>query len=179
MDQRLAFSPDQLQVINNAVFMAEELVSEHYKMSGSQWLRPRYDIVTLADLTPAEIVDNPFAQIIRYEGKRKGASLGSEAYDFYKICLQDHTILHVLKERPELSLLPFCLYIISHELVHIVRFSKFLQNFKASADEKLVEERRVHQITHRILSPVRLPGLSAVLNYYHEWRIPLEDLGAF
>lgn len=179
LQQHRAFSPGQLSTVNQAVFMAEELVSEHYKMSGSQWLRPRYDIATLADLTPPEIVDGPFAQIIRYEGKRKGTSLGSETYDFYKICLQDHAVLDVLQQRSDLTLLPFCLYIITHELIHIVRFSKFLQNFNASADEKLAEERRVHEITHQILAPVRLANLPAVLEYYQQWRSPLEDLGAF
>jgi len=45
--------------------MAEELVSEYYKMSASQRLRPKYDVKTLVDLDPAEIVHGPFAQIIR------------------------------------------------------------------------------------------------------------------
>lgn len=157
--------------------MAEELVSNHYKMSASQWLHRRYDVKTLAELKPAEIVDGPFAQIIRYEGQRKGSQLGSDAYDFYKICLQDHAILSALRDSAGLALMPFGLYIISHELVHIVRFSKFLQNFDASPDEKLAEEHRVHHITHQILAPVRLPGIEAVLAYYDRWRTPLEHLG--
>ena len=36
-------------------------------------------------------------------------------------------------------------YIATHELIHIVRFSKFLQNFHASPDEKQAEEKRVHE----------------------------------
>lgn len=157
--------------------MAEELVSNHYKMSASQWLHRRYDVKTLAELKPAEIMDGPFAQIIRYEGQRKGSQLGSDAYDFYKICLQDHAILNALRDSAGLALMPFGLYIISHELVHIVRFSKFLQNFDASPDEKLAEEHRVHDITHQILAPVRLQGIEAVLAYYDRWRPPLEHLG--
>lgn len=170
------FSADQIGVINQAVTMAEELVSNYYKMSDSQWLRPKYDVKTRVDLSATEIVDGPFAQIIRYEGQRKGSTLGSEAYDFYKICLQDPAILKALDDSPDLKLLPFTLYIITHELVHIVRFSKFLQNFLATPDEKLVEEHRVHEITHQILLPVRLTGLDAVTNYYHRWRQPIESL---
>ncbi len=157
--------------------MAEELVSNHYKMSANQWLHRKYDVKTLADLNSDEIVDGPFAQIIRYEGQRKGSELGSEAYDFYKICLQDHCILNTLRGKSELKLLPFALYIISHELVHIVRFSKFLQNFDASSDEKLAEEHRVHKITHQILAPVRLIGIEAVMAFYARWHTPLETLG--
>lgn len=175
-DSRKRFSADQLPQVNQAVSMAEELVSNHYKMSASQWLRPKYDVKTLVDLTPTEIVDGPFAQVIRYEGQRKGSPLGSDAYDFYKICLQDHAITDVLNKFKNLSLLPFCLYIMVHELVHIVRFSKFLQSFDASPSEKLAEEYRVHDITRRILKDVRQEGIEPVFDYYNQWQEAIENL---
>jgi len=76
MQKRRAFSPKQIEIVNNAVAMAEELVSNHYKMSASQWLGPRYDVKTLAELINAEIIDGPFAQIIRYRGQlNTGCSL--------------------------------------------------------------------------------------------------------
>ncbi|MCJ8501939.1 hypothetical protein [Desulfatitalea alkaliphila] len=167
-----------MPLINQAVTLSEELVSNHYKMSASQWLHRRYDVKTLAELNPHEIVDGPFAQIIRYEGQRKGSELGSEVYDFYKVCLQDHAILNALQSNTDLALLPFALYIICHELVHIVRFSKFLQSFDATAAEKLAEEHRVHAITHQIVTPVRMDGIEPVIAYYERWRTPLEDLNA-
>lgn len=170
------FKDHQLVVVNNAVAMAEELVSNFFKMSASQWLRPKFDVKTLADLSENEIVDGPFAQIIRYEGKLKGGVLGSSTYDFYKICIQDHAILNALVERPGLTLAPFALYVVTHELVHIVRFSRFLQNFNASHTEKLAEERRVHRITHDILEPVSTPGLDTVLDFYATWRSPIDGI---
>ena len=93
MQKLKCFGPDQLEIVNDAVAMAEELVSNNYKMSASQWLGRRYDVKTLEELKPEEIIDGPFAQIIRYKGQRKNTSLGSATYDFYKICLQDHTII--------------------------------------------------------------------------------------
>ena len=150
--------------------MAEELVSNHYKMSASQWLRPKYDVKTLIDLKPDEIVFGPFAQIIRYEGYRKDRLLGSSTYDFYKICLQDHNILSAMNQSPEIQLLPFTLYILTHELIHIVRFSKFLQRFHASPEEMMAEETRVHEKTHHILASVRVPGIDEVLRFYNQWR---------
>lgn len=167
---RTPFTPEQLPIVTQAVGIAEELVSNHYKMSASQWLRPKYDVKTLAELEPPEIVDGPFAQIIRYQGQPKAASLTSSAYDFYKICLQDHAVLSALRQHPDLHLLPFALYIITHELIHIVRFSRFLQGFDASADERLAEEQRVHARTHDILIGLKLPGLSDVLDFYSDWR---------
>ena len=173
---RPTFKRDQLVVINNAVAMAEELVSNHYKMAASQWLRPKYDVKTLADLTEDEIVAGPFAQVIRYEGKLKDEVLGSSAYDFYKICIQDHAILATLTANARLRLAPFALYVVVHELVHIVRFSRFLQHFEASEAEKLAEEHRVHRITHDILNPVKADGLDTVLDFYGSWRSPIDGL---
>jgi hypothetical protein len=156
--------------------MAEELVSNNYKMSASQWLGPRYDVKTLAELSPDEIIHGPFAQIIRYKGRRKNTSLGSATYDFYKICLQDHTIQSTLDMSPGIELFPFSLYIITHELIHIVRFGRFLQSFEASDRERMAEEKRVHQRTHEILKPVQVKGLTKVLEFYNDWHVPYEGL---
>jgi len=176
MDKLEKFKPEQIKIVNNSVAMAEELVSDYFKMSSSQWLHGKYDVKTLVDLKNDETVQGPFAQIIRYKGRRKDSSLESLTYDFYKICLQDHAILSVLRQSPQIKLFPFTLYIISHELIHIVRFSKFLQNFDASHEEMMIEEKRVHEITHEILLGVRVSGMAVVLAYYNNWLKPIEDL---
>lgn len=172
------FIPLQITVINDAAAMAEELVSNAYKMSASQWLRRKYDFKTTADLDPCEIVYGPLAQIIRYEGQRVDSSLGSAAYDYYKICLQDHAILEALHKNPEIKLFPFCLYILTHELIHIVRFSKFLCNFEAADAEREAEETIVHQKTHEVLNGLRLDGLPEVFRFYDKWRVPVAPVGA-
>ena len=92
MDTSVTFNPEQIGIVNKAVALAEELVSNYYKMSASQWLHRRYDIKTLTELAPDEVVEGPFAQIVRYEGRQPHRALGSSTYDLYKICLQDHAI---------------------------------------------------------------------------------------
>jgi hypothetical protein len=176
MGKQITFNRKQIQTVNESVALAEELVSDFYKMSATEWLGPKYDVKTSADLSKDEIVDGPFAQIIRYEGKLKDATLGSAAYDFYKICLQDHAILSAIQKNPHLKLFSFVLYIVTHELIHIIRFSKFLQNFDASPDERMAEETRVHELTHEILNPLRVDGLLSVLQFYKEWRAPIDGL---
>ena len=171
-----AFSPEQIVIVNQAAAMAEELVINHYKMSETEWKRPRYDFKTLSDLEPHEIADGPLAQIIRYEGKPKHAFLNSSTYDFYKICIQDHAILKLLAQHPFIMLFSLVLYIATHELIHIVRFSKFLQNFHATPDEKQIEEKRVHDKTHEILCDIKLPGISQVIELSKSWQIPLDSL---
>lgn len=162
------FKKEQLQIVNDAVAVAEELVSNFYKMSAGQWRRS-YDVKTLADLYEHEIVYGPLAQVIRYEARPRDAALGSAAYDFYKICIQDHTVLATLEQHPDISIFHFMLYIVTHELIHVVRFSSFLQFFHALPDERAAEEKRVHEQTREILARLRLPGLESVLDFYRHW----------
>lgn len=168
------FQADELRVVNEAVAAAEEMTSNAYKMSFAEWRRRRYDIKTLVDLSPQEIVYGPFAQIIRYIGRKAETSLGSSMYDFYKICLQDHTILATLNEFPEVHLFPFAIYIVTHELIHVVRFTKFLQAFEASPRETIEEEARVHERTRAVLKPARIGGMEAVFEFYRGWQGPLD-----
>jgi len=173
---RVKFNSDQLGIVNDAVALAEELVSNHYKLANMHWRGRTYDVNTVAELAPDEIVDGPYAQVIRFEGRQRDAQLSSGTFDFFKICLQDHAILNTMARQPQLQLAPFVLYIMTHELVHIVRFSLFLQNFEASAAERMEEERRVHKTTHDILHPLKIGGLEAVLGFYAQWRDDFDDL---
>ncbi len=176
MNRLVTFNSNQIGIINNSVQLAEELVSNAYKLSSSQWFRNKYDVRTLADLSQDEIVHGPFAQILHYRARPKNSTLESKSYDFYKICLQDHSILSVVNQFPEIQLFPFSLYIIIHELVHIVRFIKFLQNFHASSKEKMDEEKRVHRKTREILENMNIMGVKEVLDFYRQWVILIEDL---
>lgn len=163
------FSLDQLAVLNDSVAVAEEMVCNFYKMSASQWLRHRYDVKTRAELSGTEIVDGPFAQIVRYAARGSDASLGSSVYDFYKICVQDPAILSVVSATPDLSLFPFLVYVVVHELVHIVRFARFDQHFDAPPEEKDQEEGRVHRATRTILARHDITGMAPVLKFYEKW----------
>ncbi len=156
-------------MINEAVSMAEELVGNFYKLSSVQWRRLRYDIKTRAELAEDEVVAGPFAQVIRYEAKLQEVSLGSSTYDYYKICLQDQAILSVTAQHPDIDLYSLILYIITHELIHIIRFCRFLQRFDASTEEKHEEEKRVHERTHEILGSLTTPGLPTVLHFFRQW----------
>jgi len=169
------FSRPEISVVNNSVALAEELVSNHFKLSATQLVNLNYDIKTLADLTEEEVVNDHFAQVIRYAVKKKNDLLGTSVKDFYKICLQDHSILRAMRRNQDLDLFAFVLYVVTHELIHVIRFQKFLQHFDAPCHEKDHEEVRVHRKTHEILSSHRLPALRPVFDFYEKWRtLPAE-----
>ncbi|MDM8515232.1 hypothetical protein QUF76_03455 [Desulfobacterales bacterium HSG16] len=176
MDDLFYFDTRQIKIVTDSVSMAEELVSNFYKMSASQWTQLKYDVVTLADLAENEIVYGPFAQVIRYEARQKNRYLGSSSFHFYKICIQDHAISDALATYKHIDLFPFSLYIMVHELIHVVRFNKFLQHFDASEEERVAEEERVHRKTREILASVRVKGMDKVFLFYRQWKQPLEYL---
>ncbi len=169
MEKGFTFNFDQLKKVEDAVALAEELVSNYFKMSSVQWLRTRYDVKTAKDLEQIEIIDGPFAQVLGYEAQRKDSSLGSSAFTCYKVCFQDATIINFLKINKNILFFPFLLYIAVHELVHIVRFSTFQQIYTATSEVEcaIKEEQKVDSLTWEILSGISIPGVDKVFRYYN------------
>ena len=161
------FSPVQIQVVSQAVEIAEDVTANYFKISTAEWKHVRYDIRTLAELRAEEITDSAFAQITRYSRHRADRTVrGKRHYDYFKICLQDHNIIAAVERDEPLELLPLAMYVVSHELVHVVRFCKFLQRFDAEAEEREREEMRVHEITQKMLSSLGISRLDYVLQAY-------------
>jgi len=171
MNIACSFNTQELLKVDEAVKISEELINNYFKMSSGQWLKNRYDIKTAKDLAGHENVKGPFAQVIKYEGRKKDACLSSSSFSFYKVCLQDCAILSAVSKNDSLLLEPFLLYILTHELVHVVRFLKFKQRYEKrnEADVTLDEERRVHFITHKILKSVPISKLRQVFEFYKDW----------
>jgi hypothetical protein len=165
------FNDQEFEIVDRAVLQAEELVNNHYKMSSGQWLKNRYDIKTAKDLAPHERVSGPVAQVVKYEGRKRDNPLGSGTFSLYTVCLQDPAILRTVNQEKTLMLEPFLLYVLTHELIHVVRFSRFEHRYEngGEADVTLAEEQKVHGLTYDILHGVRVPGLSDVFVFFKEW----------
>jgi hypothetical protein len=170
-DTRIPFHQDEISVVSHSIEVSEELISDHYKISTSQWRHYRYDIQTLKDLREKEVTDIAFAQIHRYARCLQEKPRGSELGEYFKICLQDHVIRRAIHRDPSIQLFPLSLYIVTHELVHVVRFAKFLQRFDTTTAEQEAEESRVHQLTYQLLQNLRMAGLPEVLSVFKDCRI--------
>ena len=168
--ERAPFEQDEIAVLRQSIDLSEELLSEHYKISTSQWKRYRYDVQSLRDLHDEEITDIAFAQIHRYLRHPHERLRGSEPGDFFKICLQDHVIRRAVQRDAIIQLFPLSLYIVTHELIHVIRFAKFLQRFDSTEMEQDAEEIRVHALTYQLLEHRKIPGLSDVLLAFRDCR---------
>lgn len=162
------FREQHREPLREALVVAEEMTSDYYKLSHRHWLTARYDISTLAQLREEEVCPHALAMVAKYGGFFAGRELKSSSFDFYRVCLQDHNILKALSSHTELKFFPFLCYILTHELVHIVRFSRFEARFDASPEEMYAEEGRVHRLTWKILAPLNFLDLGPVIKYYQE-----------
>jgi len=162
---KYSFDESTLTFLGDLIKKSEEIVADYYKMSTSDWSRLRYDIRTLKDLKKHEVVDESFAQVMKYDARPWGRLLASSMYTIYRVCIQDHYILKRMKEN-NLNRIPFFYYIIVHELIHVVRFSTYIQKFDAADNEMMEEEKRVHILTRKILEKLSIPDKSEVFDFF-------------
>ncbi|MEW6737104.1 MAG: hypothetical protein AB1489_37810 [Acidobacteriota bacterium] len=145
------FSSEQRQLVCETTALAQSLVSHYYVLAPREWAGMRYEVRTQTELEPIELLDTVLAQVICYEYVKRVGQQVLEQGDLYRICLQDNRILATLAGGCELDLASLLLYVLTHELVHVVRFGQHLQRLDLSFEERVGEEQSVDLITQRIV----------------------------
>ncbi|MBW2076341.1 MAG: hypothetical protein DRG87_05385 [Deltaproteobacteria bacterium] len=170
------FTKEQLGIVSEALDIAEDMTSNYYQLSMTQWKRHPFDLKTLKQLFGEDIRDDAFALLKKYRRSELGeAEPIPKGREFYIICLQDHHIIRALKRDHELKLLPLLAYVLTHELVHIVRFCTYKERFDVTEEvRRSREEQVVHQTTYEILKELSLPNLSHILSYYTPSRMNID-----
>lgn len=147
----LKFSPPQRALVFKALDEVEERISGYYCIPPFRWEKLRYDCLTREDHGWEPIPDPMLARVRLLHGKATRKS-----FDFYRIELNDYGILNAAARENLLrssGLYPFFVYILTHEMVHLVRLGTILDG---QADAPLPcneeEECRVQDISRRILS---------------------------
>ena len=166
-----SFEHRDLMIVSEALDIAEDATNNFFKFSSSQWKKNPYDVKTLASLQGYEISQHAFALLNKGTRVVNGFESKTKRRDFYYICLQDHQILKALERDKKLGLISLLVYILTHELVHVVRFCNFSQRFDVSDEERDNEERIVHSTTFKILEDVPIAELDYVLGVYRDHRI--------
>ncbi|HVF88801.1 MAG TPA: hypothetical protein VNH22_01965 [Blastocatellia bacterium] len=147
---RSCFSAGQMRLVHSARARAASLVSDYYRVAPREWWRMPYEVKTLQTLNSSEITDSALAQTVCYDFRREAGPVVIAEGELYRICLQDHRILQAAGET-RAGLGPFLTYVITHELVHVVRFGQRLQSIDLPPELRLTEEQRVEQTTCLIL----------------------------
>jgi hypothetical protein len=146
----LRFSDSQRSLAHQAMNEAEERTSGYYCFPPFRWEQLRYDLLTKADHGWEPLPEPMLARVRCLQRINPSRPL-----DFYRIELNDGSILAVA-ERENLikDLYPFFVYIITHEMIHMVRLSTILENESDAPkpEKEQEEEQRVQHISRRILT---------------------------
>jgi hypothetical protein len=160
------FDRSQRRQVSRAAALAESLTSGFYCIPGREWPRFPYDISTLAEGPGPEAP--VFADVVRMPRSRAPRP-GSAARDLYRIRLRDDEILSAIQSGTDLELYPLLLYVLTHELVHVVRFESGFAAYDTDDPElRSEEEKRVHTITRKVLRPAENDALIRVARLYRE-----------
>jgi hypothetical protein len=144
------FSYPQRGMVFQALNEAEERTTGYYCIPPFRWEKLQFDLLTQEDHGWEPLPDLMLARVRCLQRIER-----QKQFDFYRIELNDGSIL-AAAEREHLlddsNLYPFFVYILTHEMVHLVRMSTILkdgQGLLAALDDS--EEQRVQGISRRIL----------------------------
>lgn len=155
--QELELSSEFLKNFNFILLISELIVADKFKLTSKELQKMHYEVYFLKDTF---FLKDKFASLLKLE---KFSWLPSKRKDFYLLCL-NHTKIFKW-EKPFLNEL--LLYILSHELIHLVRFIRYQSNFYTK--EKWEEEKKVHCLTKELLKDIKfLPHIKLVLDYFDQ-----------
>jgi hypothetical protein len=151
MSDMAYFMPQHRNVLRYGSSLAEHIVCKELKCS----LINFYDIQTQEEFKTGEKQqDGVFAQLLIMEPVKTALP------QHFRICLQDTEILHFIRKNPQVSLLSFITFIMTHEILHIHRFATGKADFYGDPHG---EEVVVDTLTRLFFAKNPVTGLKQVL----------------
>jgi hypothetical protein len=162
-------APIERGMVLRAMDEAEEHTTHYYCIPPREWQQLRYDLITRQD---SEWEPMPEPVLARVQHLERVSPRPKSPLEFYRIQLNDPRILSVARrDNLERSIHAFLVYILTHEMVHLVRLSSILDNrtdFLLPSEE---EEERVDRISRQILGSKTCHQFGPVLERFR----PLRD----
>ncbi len=160
----MQFTHKQRYLAFRALEDAEARTSGYYCIPPFRWQRLHYDLLTRKD---DEWQPLPEGMLARTQRCELSTPRHGRPSDFFRIELNDPGILMAAhRERLRQDLYPLLLYVLTHEMVHLVRLSSILTDDEQLTLPRESEETRVSQIARSILLTRLTPGLDAVLQRF-------------
>jgi len=147
------FGTAEFEVLSDVQPIAEELVGEQFHVTSFGPQHRCYEVVTLSTGPDECREPSALATLCRYDREERAIGGGLHVARFYRICLQDDNLLGRVADGLDLRAL--LLYVLTHELIHIVRFESYQIHFGAPGLAREQEERVVHGLTVEVLAPLR------------------------
>ena len=162
------FSPSQKNLAIMALGEAEDCTSKYYCIPPFRWQQVHYDLLTRQDQEWEPLPDPVLARLQRFE---RFSRISKRVLNFYRIQLNDPAILSVAeRDNFESDIYPFLVFILTHELVHLVRVSVLSDSSHELSPFPQSEEMRVQLVANQILSSVNYPNLKPLFSKYSDIR---------
>lgn len=159
------FTVYDLNTIGRAALLAEGLAVDFFGLPRDEWIRNPYGVLTRKQIDPVLYEADVFAQVVQYKHSDASSErTGRRRKKDFGIILQDPHILRALLRSSPHDLWSLALYIMTHELIHIIRFRRREAQFSSTTAERDKEERLVHGMTREILAGI--PIMESVLSIY-------------
>ncbi len=131
------FGIAEIKAVERQLGQAESMLRRYYCISQREWPRYSYEIKTMAEWEGPEFADEALAVVSKYECSMIGRRPLPLLKEFYGICLQDQNILEAASRSGEgINFESLMLYVLTHELVHIFRFTNSPTTYFAANDER-------------------------------------------
>jgi hypothetical protein len=150
-----------LALVEEVRLIAEELVGEHFQLASFGPVRRCYEIVTLDNAGIDGRAPRALAKLCRYDRSDRPIKTGRGVSRLYRVCLQDDRLL--TRASQGLDLRALLLYVVTHELIHIVRFESFQVCYSAHETERKKEEDAVHRLTGEVLHRLHDGAITTVI----------------
>ena len=147
------FTISDRAVIRRAALMAEVLTQRYFDLGEDAWRRNPYNILTRREVGRTLCVEDAFANVVRFEYPKENVHKRVHTVD-YGIVLHDPNILLALLRSSRPDLWTLGLFVLTHELIHIVRFREHAVDFFSPVPDRNEEESLVQSMTFEILSGV-------------------------
>ena len=161
------FSASERELLRNAVEDAQALTGRFYHVSPREWAAHPFDVMTAGEAGNVDVDSMPagaLAAVVRVDLASRGRGRPSR---IYRIVVDEPRIVEAGRRRGAgVELGPLLLYLMAHEMVHVVRFGLLESRFDAKDRER--EEARVYALTERVLEPAMEPGLVRVVEAYRK-----------
>jgi hypothetical protein len=151
MSDSALFTTSDLLTVRRAAALAERLTADHFRFGHVEWTKNPYRVFTRKEVGESFQVNSAFAHLVECE-PRPLKNSSSRRKPRFGVVLMDPNILRAVLRSSQEDLWTLSLFIMTHELIHIVRFERGEADFTAQGREREIEERTVYDITGRILA---------------------------
>ena len=154
MARHTVFSPADLALLARATRVARDLAGQFYALPSDWFEDTSHRVCSARELRRGEVLGaGHLAQIRRVLRLAEGEPVlrCRRLCPHYRICLQDHNLLRRSGEDGVLDLETLLTWVLTHEYVHLVRFSRGQHPYRVCGHRRVDEERRVDEITAEIV----------------------------